>query len=102
MMERLEKFHAPKSWRDFVPGAIILSFVLLMGCLERHSSVTDAQVIAEKSQQAVAAERDRVLPMAHPLGCPEEDALGRPLISTMSVIGDRRPRCNYSFKLVRK
>ena len=94
-MERLEKFHAPKSWRDFVVAGVLLSFVLLMGCLERHSSVTDAQVIAEKSQQAVAAERDRVLPLAHPLGCPEEDEAGRRLRATVSIMGEKRPRCWY-------
>ncbi len=95
MLERLEKFRAPDSWTDLIPGAAILvTAILAIAALE--ATVEPEPKI---SQQAEAAERTlpqrAVLPLSHPLGCPEEDAEGRPLKGTLSIKGERRPRCYY-------
>lgn len=95
MMERLEKFRAPPSWHHYLPGGFILSLVLVACNLDMKSAVTNDKIVAEKSAQAGAAERDRVLPFAHPLGCPEEAPDGRKLLATVAILGEKIPRCYY-------
>ena len=92
MLERLEKFEAPRSWTQLVPGAVILIVAIaILAWLD--STVTPEPQIP---QQAGAAERRSVIPaLSHPLGCPEEDEAGRPLRATLSIKGEKRPRCYY-------
>lgn len=96
MLERLEKFQAPPSWHHLIPAAIMLAIGLVACNLDFESAKIDEKVIAESKAKAEAPERVRALPFAHPLGCPEEDTNGRKLTATVSVIGERRPRCVYS------
>lgn len=90
MIDRLEKFEAPRSWHDLVPAAVLLLALIVVSNIDFHSSVTDSKVQAEATEKVIA------LPFAHPLGCPEEDEAGRPLKATLSIKGERRPRCYYS------
>ena len=89
MIDRLEKFHAPKHPSDLIYGLILLAFVLVA-----------VFIPAPKSESVTKAEAPRgvstTLPkLAYPLGCPEEDAKGRKLKGTVSIIGERHVRCYY-------
>ena len=99
MLDRLEKFRAPPSWHHLLPGGIILALALVACKLDLASERVNERVIAEKSQQAEAAQRTPasqvVLPLAFPLGCPEEDALGRKLSVSVWMKGEKMPRCYY-------
>ena len=89
MIERLEKFEAPPA-RHWLIAAPILALTMFACKVDYHSAVTDSKV------QAEAAERAKALPaLTYPLGCPEEDERGRPLRATLSVKGERHPRCYY-------
>ena len=96
MIDRLEHFRAPESWRDLVPyTAILIVAIAILAWLD--STVTPEQVAPQIPQQAGAAERRSVIPaLSHPLGCPEEDEAGRKLRATLSIKGEKRPRCYYS------
>ena len=89
MLDRLEKFEAPRSWADLLPGAMLGIILLAVSSLDFNSAVTDSQVQAEAAEKMVA------LPFAHPLGCPEEDENGRKLRATLSIKGEHHPRCYY-------
>ena len=92
MLDRLEKFEAPRHWTDLVPGAaIVIAAIAATAYLD--STVEPEPKI---SQQAEAPSGLALrLPMSHPLGCPEEDEAGRPLRATLSIKGEKRPRCYY-------
>ena len=96
LSDRLEKFQAPRSPWDLFPGAVMALIALAACNMDFDSALTDEKIIAE-SKQAVAAERTPSvrLPLAHPLGCPEEDERGRALQATISIKGEKRPRCYY-------
>ena len=95
MNDYLEKFEAPSSWRDLVPGAAIL-IVAVIAIATLEATVEPEVVQPKISQQAEAPSGLALrLPMSHPLGCPEEDEAGRPLRATLSIKGEKRPRCYY-------
>ena len=87
MIDRLEKFSAPPRLGQLIVGAPILAMVIWACHL-------DAPVDVPTSSAAPAA-AERTLPLSHPLGCPEEDEAGRKLKGTLSIKGERRPRCYY-------
>mgnify|MGYP001561190473 CR=1 FL=1 len=98
MLERLEKFEAPRHWTQLVPGAVLLIVAIaILAWLD--STVTPEQVEPKIPQQAGATQEGEraslAIPFAHPLGCPEEDEAGRPLRATLSIKGEKRPRCYY-------
>ena len=96
MIDRLEKFEAPPT-HHWLLAAPFLALALWACNIDFESAQTDAKVIKESVAKAEASERTPSvrLPMAHPLGCPEEDEAGRKLRATVSVMGEKRPRCWY-------
>ena len=95
MLERLEKFEAPRSWTQLVPGAVLIIVAIAILAWLDSTAEPEPQI----PQQAVATEKggraSLAIPFAHPLGCPEEDASGRKLRGTLAVTGERKRRCYY-------
>lgn len=94
MIDRLEKFEAPRSWHDFIYGAILIALMLFAILIPQPPS---EKISATKAEAPSGA--STTLPLAYPLGCPEEDEAGRPLKATLSIKGERRPRCYYGSEL---
>ena len=91
LIDRLEKFQAPRSWHDFIYGAILIALVLFAILIPQPPSEKPS---ATKAEAPSGASTTR-LPLAYPLGCPEEDEAHRPLKATISIKGEKRPRCYY-------
>ena len=96
MIDRLEKFEAPPT-HHWLLAAPFLALALWACNIDFESAKVDAKVIKESVAKAEASERTPSvrLPMAYPLGCPEEDELGRKLIATVWMRNERRQRCYY-------
>ena len=89
MIDRLEKFQAPRSWHDFIYGALLLAivmFAIFFVPAPEQESVTQAEAPSGVSTRPS---------LAYPLGCPEEDAKGRKLKGTVSIQGEHHIRCYY-------
>ena len=87
MIDRLEKFEAPRSPWDLLPGALLLAIGLAACGLDYESAKTNEKIVTEAA--------GRVAPLSYPLGCPERDDMGRSLTATLSIKGEKRPRCYY-------
>ena len=90
MLDRLENYRAPRMSGCMV-GLLLCAAAILTALIVYFDSAP------AESKQAVAPERTLPL-LAHPLGCPEEDAKGRRLQATLSIQGERKPRCYYGKK----
>ena len=88
MLDRLENYRAPRMSGCMV-GLLLCAAAILTALIVYFDSAP------AESKQAVAPERTLPL-LAHPLGCPEEDAKGRRLQATLSIQGERKPRCYYN------
>lgn len=88
MLDRLPNYRAPRM-SGCILGLLLCSIVMLCALIV----FLDHQVTAQ------AAPAERVQPaLAHPLGCPIEDVRGRPLQATLSIQGEKKPRCYYGKK----
>lgn len=77
--------------RYLAPWAALLVIVILGMSLDYQSAVTVAQV----DEEAAARQKEKILPLYHPLDCPTEDDAGQALKVSVRVTGERRPRCYY-------
>lgn len=89
MMDRLENYRAPRM------SACILGLLLSTLALISVAVVwLDRPAAAPNIVQAP----DSSAPLSHPFTCPIEDPRGRALQATLSIQGERRPRCYYGAK----
>lgn len=89
MMDRLENYTAPRM-SSCIIGLLILSMALLSVVVVW----LDRPAPAPQTVQAP----DSSAPLSHPFACPIEDARGRALQATLSIQGERKPRCYYGAK----
>ena len=100
MIDDLKNFEAPPA-RHWLLAAPMLAIVLWACNVDFDSAQVNDKIVAESKAHAEAPSGPTpslTLPMAYPLGCPEEDEAGRKLKATLSIKGERRPRCYYGGK----
>ena len=88
MLDRLENYRAPRMSGCMVGLLLCAAAILSLLIVYLDSAVPPAKAI-------IAAEGPV---LTHPLGCPIEDARGRPLQATLSIQGEKKPRCYFGKK----
>jgi hypothetical protein len=89
MIDDLKGFESAPPMGPWIVGGLlalmaVMSFVIVY--LDRPAEPAPTQTVQAP---------DSAAPLTHPLGCPVEDARGRPLKATLSIQGERKPRCYY-------
>ena len=89
MMDRLENYRAPRMSACMVGLLLSACAILTALVVYLDKSVPEPLMPPAVAEPAL---------LTHPLGCPIEDARGRPLQATLSIQGERKPRCYYGKK----